>query len=289
MKMTKANIVKIAFYLPILLLAILYNAKMANAHEYWLETDNYSLESGQSFEANLRNGQEFSGSSFPFVSALFELFEQKLRGQTFAVESEQGSVPAISSRILADGLSSFAFVSKPKSLLFKEFDKFENYLIYEGLERVVDIHRARGLPETDFKEIYQRFAKMLVQVGPPTQDDKDIAHGLLFEWVALDNPYQSTATSQDVRFVLLLEGKPLGNWPFNVFHKTNANGTDTTRQLLKTDPNGIFTLSANRDGGIYMLNAVNLFAPQNNPEFVWGSAWASITFAFSQTNKDIKN
>lgn len=276
---------KSAFYLLILSVGFLYNATAANTHEYWIETENYALESGEPFEGALRNGQDFSGYSFPYISDLFELFEQKVRGESFTVESEQGSVPAIAERILPEGLNSFAFVSKPKSLAFTEFKKFEDYLIYEGLERFVDVHRARGLPEQDFKETYQRFAKMLVQVGPISSLDQDVAHGLAFEWVALDSPYREKARAEGTRFKLLYRGKPLTNWPFNVFFKTDLEGTTTRRELLKTDENGIFLLPADSLAGSYMLNAVNLFEPENSAEYAWGSSWASITFALNAAPK----
>ena len=46
----------------------LINSNSLNAHELWLEADQYKLKSGEKLIANIKVGQNLVGESYPFLS-----------------------------------------------------------------------------------------------------------------------------------------------------------------------------------------------------------------------------
>ena len=55
-------------------------AHAASSHEFWIEPQQYQVESGAELLADLRNGETFKGSSLAWFDRQFTRFENLARG-----------------------------------------------------------------------------------------------------------------------------------------------------------------------------------------------------------------
>lgn len=259
----------------LVLLLTLVVGRAASAHEFWLEASNYRPKVGAKIELRTRNGMNYKGNSLPFVSGWFHKFQIIEGGKARPVDGVEGDDPAATPRFKMPGLAIMTYFGKPDSLAFTSWEKFKSYLALEGLDQIEAQHKARGLPETQFRETYSRCAKALVAVGDGkaglTGDDR--ATGMPLELVALRNPYR-LAAGQPLPVQLLFRGKPLGGVTIKVFNSKDPK--KPLRVITGTDGRALIPL-AHR--AIYMLNAVHMFEPPKDAKEEWTSLWASLTFA----------
>lgn len=245
----------------------------SQAHEFWLEALDYTLTPDEQMGVELRVGEEFAGSKYPFVQQRFRKFTVTTQGKTRNYKGRAGDQPALQIKAPKAGLHVLAYHSTPDTLKFTKArpDLLETYLKAEGLDHVLKQHRADGLPEIGISEKYTRNAKALVQVGPDT-GGKDVAVGLPFEWVVQGTPYDGD-TSVSVR--LLLRGKPVPDYPVNVFTKTS-----TVKQTrVRTDKNG-FARIAFPKGSRVLMNSVWIERTAKGSDPFYESWWASMTFGW---------
>lgn len=253
---------------------------LAQAHEFWIEPRDFTLDVGERLLADIRVGQELQGSAASFSPKRFESFEIMNGSKRSAVRSAAGDSPAINEANNADGLTILASASTPRSLRYGIGSKFGKFLKKEGIPWVLERHRARGLPEKGFVEAYSRFAKALVKTGSGAGTDR--AAGLELELVMLTNPYRETET--DLKVSVLWEGKPLADAQLSTFFKpTGLFAGDVVILRYQTDRNGIVTLPRPAKTGVMLLNAVHMIEPDAKTILetgaVWESLWASTTFA----------
>ncbi len=243
------------------------------AHEFWMEAKDYTVEEGRPVEVELRVGQNFGGSEYPFLKQRFKSFKVNAGGKTRGYKGTAGDKPAYRDKEPAAGLQVLAYHSTPDTLKFTKSkpDLLATYLKAEGLDFVLKQHRADGLPEVDISEIYSRNAKALVQVGP-YQGGADRAMGMPFELVVQGSPYDGD-TSVTVK--LLWQGKAMPNYPINVF--TKKGGTKQTR--VQTDSNGLATVRFAK-GTRVLLNSVRIKRLPKGSKHFYESWWASTSFGW---------
>lgn len=250
-------------------------AGTADAHEYWIEPSRYQLAQGERIEGDLKNGQDFSGATFAYIPSRFERFDMLSPSADQPVTGRTGDRPALTFEPQEPGLHVAVYRSVFDRLRFDKWETFTGYVAYEGLDWAVDRHLERGLPQTGFAERYARCAKALIQVGdadPASPGDR--LTGLEFELVAEENPYLPGLQALPLR--LYLDGKPVPDWPVNVFRKEQEAPLN-----LRTDAEGRLVLSL-LPGEAYLVNAVHLFEGDEDPatdEPEWWSYWASLVFA----------
>ena len=244
-------------------------ARPLAAHEYWVEPLDFTLKPGQEMQAYLKVGQDFNGSTYPYVPQRFVSFTVTSGGKTVDYKGTAGNSPALQIAVPTPGLNVIAYHSQPDSLTFRKQDLLEKYLKAEGLEWVLEQHRADGLPEVGFKEHYTRNAKALVQVGPYA-GGVDKAVGMPFELVVQGSPYDG---SRQVKVQLLWRGKPVAGYPVNVF--TKRGSVKQTR--VQTDANGMADVAFPK-GAQVMLNSVWIVRGDVSKEPLYESWWASLTF-----------
>ncbi|MGB1012287.1 MAG: DUF4198 domain-containing protein [Thiolinea sp.] len=262
-------------------LAIWLLSVAAQAHEFWLEPEDFTLAPKQSLRANIKVGENLVGTTYAFLPKRFERFEVFQGDSQSAIRSEKGDFPAVNEEIINDGLITLAYVSTPYSLRYGRMiqGKFEKFLKNEGLSWVLEAHRQRGLPETGFTEAYSRFAKSLIKAGSGIGADR--ALGLELEIVMLSNPY--TESDKDLTVKLLSNGTPLANTQLSAFFKA-ANSDDAVKHTLyKTNAQGLAVIPRPEQYGMMLLSAVHMIEPDAKTILktgaVWESLWASMTFA----------
>lgn len=243
------------------------------AHEYWVDPLEAWLQPGETLRADIRNGQDFNGISFPYDPQRYARFYIVGPGQRVAVKSRLGDSPAVHQALEKEGLYSIVLESAERALQYDTLEKFRTFLDYHGLQQVEAVHRRRRLPETNIQERYFRFAKALVQVGDPDEGRDGAAlssQNMLFELQALNNPY---ADNGELRVKLLFQQQPLSGVQVEIFRSVNKN---VTRTVTTTDANGEAHINIAQPGE-YLVNAVQLIQPRRGKAH-WESLWASLTF-----------
>lgn len=262
-------------------LALLLLSTAGQAHEFWLEPEDFTLAVDQPLRANIKVGQNLVGNTYSFSPERFERFDIVQGDKQSAISSEEGAFPAVNETAVNDGLITLAYASTPNSLRygFVAAEKFKKFLENEGLSWVLEQHQQRGLSKTGFTEAYSRFGKSLIKAGSGVGTDR--ALGLELELVMLNNPY--TESDKELAVKLLSDGEPLENTQLGAFFKAAESDSAVKHTLYKTDAQGVVTIPRPRQPGMMLLNAVHMIEPDAKTILktgaVWESLWASTTFA----------
>lgn len=245
-----------------------------SGHEFWIEPQAFAIAGDTEIRADIRVGQDFKGDAFPYIPSRFTAFKRHDRKGESDVDGTTGDLPALTLEPRAEGLTLFTYVSVAERIRFQDWQKFADYLAYEGLNAIPARHDARGLSRDDVSELYTRCAKTLVSVGDASSD-QDRATGMRLELVAGENP-QALLAGMDISFTLLWEGEPLKDTQVALFQKGGVGG-EATRTITRTDENGqaSFTIPAQ---GSYLASAVHMIEAPTDRNADWESYWASLTF-----------
>ncbi|MEE9453775.1 MAG: DUF4198 domain-containing protein [Paracoccaceae bacterium] len=260
----------------VILTCLLAAALPAFAHEFWLQAQDYTLETGQKLRVEIRVGQDFKGNEYSFNPEQFTEFALTDGHGKTPVEGRIGDMPAVEIIPENDGLIVLNHFSTSQRLIYQDAEKFEDFLESKGLDWVLAKHRERGLPAVGFKEGYTRFAKSLIAVNGGA--GQDAATGMHFELVALANPYTDDMTD-GLPVQLLWQGQGLADIQIDIFHKSDS--IETTKIHVKTDAEGRAVIPVHMPGE-YLVNAVHMIIPFaediERTGTVWHSLWASLTF-----------
>ncbi|OUS05179.1 hypothetical protein A9Q96_13290 [Rhodobacterales bacterium 52_120_T64] len=247
------------------------------AHEFWLDALDYTLETGQELQVDIRVGQDFKGNNYSFNPNLFYDFSLTSRDGKVAVDGRIGDQPAVAMTPVSDGLIVVNHFSTTQLLTYEDDGKFEDFVRNKGLDWVLEKHIARGLPEVGFGEGYTRFAKSLVAVGDGV--GRDAHTGMPFELVALQNPYtDNISNGLPVRLFFGTDG--LADIQIDIFRRP-ADGSEVVKTHVVTNETGLAFIPIN-SGDTYLINAVHMIIPPaediERTTAVWHSLWASMTF-----------
>ncbi|KII18001.1 DUF4198 domain-containing protein [Phaeobacter sp. S60] len=270
-----------------ILLALAANTvgRAALAHEFWIAPEKYQVKLGASVQADLRNGQVFSGARLPYFDrniARFEIWDQ---AEARPYSGRMGDLPALQLEPPAEGLLVVAHETTPDDLTYDSWEDFAKFAAHKDFTDIEQRHSARNLPRTGFAERYTRHAKSLIAVGSGAGSDRAI--GLLIEFVALANPY-SDDLSAGLPVELRFQDRPRSHAQVEVFERAPDDTVSIT--LIRTDADGRAVVSV-KSGHVYLLDAVVLrpldpeatsghdSATTGKPAPVWQTHWAALTFA----------
>ncbi|MCB1342294.1 MAG: DUF4198 domain-containing protein [Pseudooceanicola sp.] len=261
-----------------ILAALALLAGPAPAHEFWLEPQQFQVESGEQLNADLRNGQQFKGLALAYFKTQTARFEM-IRGDSVTdVGNRMGDVPAMAVKAPEDGLLVILHQTMPSTLKYTKWETFEGFTTHKDFVSAQQQHRDRGLPAAMFTETYTRYAKALVAVGDGKGADRDT--GMETEFVALTNPYTDDL-SQGMKVRLTHDGQPRKDAQVEIFDRDKDKSVTVTTQ--RTDAKGEATIPVT-PGHTYLLDAVILRPVNEGAAFdedlpVWESLWAALTFA----------
>jgi len=254
--------------MKICLAVILYfltNSIPLNAHELWLEADQYQLKDSEKLIANIKVGQDLVGESYPYLSQETEkLFLVSKKGLK-KLNQIDGDYPAIQQSVNYSGIQYLYYQSN------KEFLKYQDYKTFIEFTNEYDLNydlKNKNIPN----EIYQRFAKIIFN-GEPNSFFKT-KQNLEFEIINQNDPYQNNLSELQI----FLKKKPFIDKKFIVFFK-NENGFE--RKIYQTDTNGFAKIDSSKKG-LYLISAVHLetlnLIDQIKYKADYYSRWASLTF-----------
>lgn len=254
-------------------------AQPALGHEYWIEAQKFQPPAPEQIAADLRVGSDLSGEPFPWLKQSFKSVAfWTPDGEALPLTGRMGDLPALRLEPQGTGLHRVTVETTPSFVIYDKPETFPAYLDYEGLTGVLDLHRARGLPETGFGERYVRNARALLQIGPVAEGQTDLPTGMPFELVADGNPYAADLREIPVR--LLWNSRPAPDTQVALFYVRDGalRPDDVERRLFRTDAEGRVTVPV-LGLGLHLLSAVRIEPVEDSAVAVWQSWWASLTFA----------
>ena len=285
------------------------------AHEFWIEPTDFAPSVGEPLEATLNTGQYLSADPSSWDPKRFVHLELVDAQGAREVTGELGARPAVQVPVRVPGPQVLAGETRPLSVRYDSFEKFESFTAFEGAPEIAERHVESGLPTANVIELYTRYAKALVRADASADDastddtagdaadtdaeaggdaSPDRALGLELELVALDDPYAAGA-DEPLGFELLLDGEPLADVQVALFHRVGPNAgmppTDAdgelvvpdgvTRALARTGADG--RVAFDRPGpGTSLVSAVLIRRPDARTMLesgaTWESLWASLVF-----------
>lgn len=254
---------------------VLSSALSAQAHEFWLQPRDFTIEDGAALQVEWRNGEMMEGVEIPYLPQGPVRFDLVMDDQSIPYKGRLGDSPALSMTAPGPGLAVVVMESIDTVLTYEDFAKFERFVTHKRLGDIVAQHAARGLPQSGFAESYRRYTKALIAVGAGEGADRPM--GLRIEIVALANPYTDDL-SAGLPLLLLLDGAPRPQTQVSLF--AAAQDGTVSETFYTTDAEGRVTVPA-LPAHSYLADAVNLYALPNadtNKGPVWHSDWASLTY-----------
>ncbi len=244
----------------------------ATAHEFWIEPQEYQVESGDAVIANLKNGEKFNGGSLAWFDRRIIRAEGTLNGSTFPLTGRAGDLPAITYTPEDAGLFQIIHQTTLDTLTYRDPKKFANFVKHKDLGD--SALKDQSYPS---KEGYSRFAKSLIAIGEGLGEDT--AKGLEIELIALDNPYDHNVNSA-LQVQLIYQNAPRPETQIEIFEKAPDGTVHVT--TTDTDASGVAKISV-KPNHSYLLDAVILRKPSAalaaERGIEWETLWASLTFA----------
>lgn len=246
------------------------------SHEFWIEPEQYQVESDETIKAHLRNGENFKGVSLGWFDRRFTRFEIVHGEDVRPVEGRMGDTPALQVEAGQPGLAVILHETTPSKITYRDWEKFMKFVRHKDFKDAEEVHDAKGWSKEKFSESYTRHAKALVAVDGGAGEDR--AFGLETEFVALSNPY-SPDFDGAMRVLLFYEGAPRPDAQVEVFEK--APDGVATITLHRTDAAGEARVPV-KPGHSYLFDAVVLRpsaitgTEENAP--LWDTLWAALTF-----------
>jgi uncharacterized GH25 family protein len=254
-----------------ILLAVVCAPTAAGAHDFWIEPAAFRPAIGQSVPVTLRVGEDFRGTTQPFVPGWFLDFSVTGTGAREPIRGLPGDDPAATLRFDDTGLRTLGYHSS-RSFVELDPDRFEKYLRAEGLERVVELRRQRKQSGVHAREYYSRCSKSLLSVGQAKGGPFDPILGYPLELIPGANPY---ALEPGARLPLLLQyqGKPIGDVLIIAFTADQPE----RKVSVRTGRDGRVVVPLDR-AGRWLVKAVHMIELKGDPGADWESFWASLTF-----------
>ncbi|WP_272004366.1 DUF4198 domain-containing protein [Roseovarius sp. ZX-A-9] len=251
--------------------------RAAVAHEFWIEPQEFQVETGAPLTASLRNGQHFEGITLAYFDRRIIRFDWRMGGNVTPVTGRAGDNPALNLAAPEAGLMVLTYQSTASEVRYKTWEKFAQFAEHKSFADIQARHRARDLPDADFTEVYTRYAKSLIAIGAGMGADR--ATGLEIEIVALQNPYTRSETGP-LPVQVLYQDAPRADAQVEIFERA-PDGTVVVT-TIRTDDAGIAQIPV-RPGHAYLLDNVVLRVPApavaEAHGAVWETLWASLTFA----------
>jgi hypothetical protein len=253
----------------LLLLLLVLPAMHAIAHDFWIEPTKFRVQEGEKTALRLLVGQDFKGNAALYNPAQFERYFFTSPGGERPVIGRLGDDPAGTVTTTGPGLYIVGFFSKQFEVTFDSFQKFEEYLIKEGLERNLPLARKRSGQRGGVLEVYWRCAKSLIAAPQAESGAADRVFGFPLELVSETNPYRQS----ELRLQLLYRGQPLAGAQVAAFTKTEP----LAKLRARSDQDGRVVFKLPR-AGVWLVTSVHQIPAPWYARADWESYWASLTF-----------
>ncbi len=172
---------------------------------------------------------------------------------------------------LQTGVHVIAVETTPK-ILELEADRFNDYLVTDGLPHIFRLRSKEKTLNQPAKERYRKSPTAIVPVGTNFAGPWDKPLGLPLEIVALQNPFERKI-GDTLRVKVLFQKTPLAN--ANLGWHRPGDG-DTPAGYVRSDKNGeaLIPIAAT---GLMTIRLTHMTRPKM-PDYEWESFWTTLTF-----------
>jgi uncharacterized GH25 family protein len=169
------------------------------------------------------------------------------------------------------GIHVIAVQTTPK-VLELEADRFNEYLVTDGMPHIFRLRAKEKTLNKDAKERYSKSPKALIAVGDSTKGEWSKPLGLPLELVPLQNPFtRKVGDTLGVR--VLFQEKPLAG--ANLGWQRPGDG-DTPIGYVRTDANGDALIPIAKTG-LMTIRLTHMTRPKL-ADYEWESFWTTLTF-----------
>jgi uncharacterized GH25 family protein len=261
----------------IVLLLFLLTASAITAHEFWLEPQRFYLHKGEMLTLKFLVGEDFTGVNWKGNRSSVErltLFYNGIQDDLGPLIPDTLGGDSLSLQFFDEGTAMIAYQSTNKSITLPP-DQFLEYLKEDGLDNAIRFREEHQESDSSGKELYQRCAKTIFQVGASKTEAYREVCGLPTELVPLSNPYH-LKKGDSIAIKLLAGGTPVAGKKINTWHRLNGK---TTRTELHSDNEGIVKFPVSLVGK-WMVSSVTMERLENNENADWQSFWATLTWGY---------
>jgi uncharacterized GH25 family protein len=246
---------------------------LAQAHEFWLQPNKFVDQIGEKAEIGLLVGEGIEGKAWDLTRHKIEKFTHYSRAgkQDLTVVANRATNSTIEYLLNQQGTSVFTLESN-QAFIELDAEKFNAYLEEDGLDNIIAEREKANTTNQGARELYSRYAKLMVQVGRGTDDTYKRRTGMELEIVPDANPYDITAGDY-LGCVVYYQGKPL---PHTLVKVWSHVGNRIFLQNIYTENDGAikFPISAK---GPWMVSTVKMIKSEK-PNTDYESMWASLVF-----------
>lgn len=251
------------------------------AHDLWIAPTSYTPGVGQNVGLHLLVGEQLSGEALPLIPALVKQFVVADSSNSRPVSSRRGGDPAGVMRVATQGLQIVGYHGHPSRVELAA-EKFNAYLVDEGLDAVAATRASRNETGARARELFSRCAKSLLLSGPPSAAQRDRPLGCALELVAEANPYALRA-GQALPLRLSYESRALAGALVVALNSLSPR----EKLSARTDAEGRVRFVL-RPSGVWLIKAVHMVPAPEGTDADWASYWASLTFALQGAKTEAK-
>jgi uncharacterized GH25 family protein len=248
-----------------------------SAHEFWLEPQHFRLRKGENLTLKFLVGEDFDGQNWKGNRSSVEklkLFYNGIQDDLTPLVSDSLLGDSLKLQFFDEGTALIAYQSTNKSITL-EPEKFLEYLKEDGLTNAIQYRDEHHETDSSGRELYQRCAKTIFQVGGKNDNAYSKICGFPLELVPLQNPY-SLKEGEKIKVKILAAGKPGAGYLIKTWHRVNGK---TTKNELISDSSGIISFPVTLTGK-WMVSNVKMDRIDNQPDADWQSFWASLTWGY---------
>ncbi len=152
---------------------------------------------------------------------------------------------------------------------------FNKYLLEDGLTNAIEYRKINNETDSIGRELYQRCAKTLIQVGNIKTKTYSVDSDMPLEIIPETNPYQ-LKQKDSFQVNVFFQKQALVNTLVKIWHREN-NITTTTD--LRTNEKGEIKFPVTTSGK-WMISLVKMLRLEKDSTAQWQSYWGSLTWGY---------
>ncbi len=257
----------------VLAICLLLSATPLDAHDLWLiPSSKADVKHAVVIEASV--GMDFPISTFAAATDRYpRKFAVEPKGKTLPLKSagKKGLLSYLEFEPTNPGIHLLAVETMPK-ILELDADKFNEYLVTDGLPHIFRLRAKEKTLDQPAKERYSKSPTALLRVGDGQAGEWNKVLGLPLQIVPLQNPFERKV-GDTMRIKVLFQKEPLPN--ANVGWQRPGDG-DTPIGYVRTDAKGEAFIPIAQTG-LMTIRLTHMTRPKM-PDYEWESFWTTLTF-----------
>lgn len=251
---------------------------LLSSHEFWLSPDKFIYNRGEKINIRFFVGENFEGENWKGNNEKIQTLKLYYGGVSDdlskCLSEEKGD--SVELTILDEGTHMIAFNST-NSFIEIDTSIFNTYLEDDGLYNAIEYRKQHNETDSMGRELYQRCAKTLIQVGNTKAKDNtySVLTGMPVDVIPLSNPY-SLKNKDSLTVKILFRNTPLAHALIKIWHRKNDK---TEKTEFVSDENGQIRFPVSVSGK-WMVSVVKMERLDMDEKAQWQSYWGNLTWGY---------